>query len=105
MATGEKVYYGVATPSDSDVFDYTVFHRIKDVVSERHTSTTEHFRVAVVRECLIEDGDLDKIVAAVLTVPKVKRSDVDVEYDYARRSNGIVLESASVIFTIPRKGR
>lgn len=102
-AAGETVYYGKALPGDGDIWDYTVFHRAKNSKNKTKTSKTEYFRVAVVREGFITDEDIDKVEEAVLSVDGVKGTEDDVYFDYARRSNGVVAEVASMMFYVPRK--
>lgn len=104
-AVGEAAYYGLARPKDGDRWNYTVFHRVKDTKSSTKTSQTEYFRVAIVREVFVPDEDIEKVADAVLTVAHVKPTDIDTEYEYAIRSNGQVVESASVMFCMPGKKR
>lgn len=104
-AVGETAYYGRARPNDGDRWDYTVFHRVKDAKGDTKTSQTEYFRVAIVREGYVSDEDVEKVADAVLSVPRVKQTGIETEYEYAIRTNGQVVESASIMFCVPGKRR
>lgn len=102
-AAGETVYYGMAQPGDGQPWNYTVFNRLSDARDRTRTSETEHFRIAVVREELIADEDVDKVREAVKSIRGVKDVGEGVSYQYMRQTNGIVTEVAEMRFSIPRK--
>lgn len=105
--TDTHVYYGVVDRDDvrkNDVWDYTVFNRVRLKKSANRTSTGDLFDVHIIRENFIPDGLADEVIRNVTEINGVRETDEDCTYDYVQKPNtNIVVEMLTLHFVRARK--
>lgn len=87
-----------------DIWDYTVFNRVKLKNSANKTSYVDAFEVHIVREEYIPEGiDVD-VIEKLTALPGVKLGAEDGVYDYTMKpGTNTVVEMLTLTFTRSRK--
>ena len=100
-----NVFYGaVDNEMRETVWDYTVFNRKVLKPSTNRTGYTDVFSVHIVRENFIPEGLEETVIELMLSIPGMKLSPNDGEYDYVTKpGTNTVVEMFSIDFMKPRK--
>lgn len=104
-AFGMTVYYGMAEMVDGAAqWSYIVFNRDTLAWSENRTGYTDYIRVAIVQDAYIEDGLAEQIVAAMESIPGIRRASGPGQYEYTRKpKTDAVVEMLVIPFIRARK--
>lgn len=100
-----KVFYGkVDEKAISEDWNYIVFMRKRLSFDAQKNSFSDRFVIAVIRENFIPDGLENDIIEAMRTIPGVKLSSTDGEYNYVQKPNtNTVIEILTLEFVRARK--
>lgn len=101
----QNVFYGaVHSRMKETLWDYTVFNRKTLKPSTNRTGYTDVFSVHIVRENFIPEGLEESVIELLLSIPGMKLSQNDGEYDYVTKpGTNIVVEMFSIDFMRARK--
>ena len=100
-----KVFYGKVDEKEiGNEWNYTVFMRKKLSFDAQKNSFSDRFVVAVIRENFIPDGLENDVIEAMRTIPGMKVSSTDGEYNYVQKPNtNTVVEILTLEFVRARK--
>jgi hypothetical protein len=100
-----KVFYGKVDEKEvGNEWNYIVFMRKKLSFDTQKNSFTDRFVVAVIRENFIPEGLENDIIDAMRTIPGVKVSGTDGDYNYVQKPNtNTVVEILTLEFVRARK--
>lgn len=101
----DVVYYGSADEADKlTLWNYIVFFRDTTKRGANNTGFTDYFTVGIVQENWVPDELIDAAIAKLETLPGVKLSSADIDYNYTRKpGTSAVVEVASMTFCRARK--
>lgn len=100
-----EVYYGMAPEyKGGELWNYIVFNRSTLQSSQNKTGLSDYFRVAIVKENYIPEGEPEKVIEALTSIPGMRLTSTPGEYEYARKtSTGAVVEMLVLEFVKARK--
>lgn len=105
LGIDSKVFYGKVDEKEiENDWNYIVFMRKKLSFDAQKNSFSDKFIVAVIRENFIPDGLENDVIEAMRTIPGVKLSSADGEYNYVQKPNtNTVVEILTLEFVRARK--
>lgn len=101
-----NVFYGaVDNTMNETMWDYIVFNRTRRKDSANRTGCSHYFSVHIIRENYVPEELEESVIAKMLEIAGMKRTDEDAVYTYVVKPNtNVVVEMLSINFVRPKKG-
>lgn len=100
-----NVFYGIVdNKMMNTLWNYIVFNRNAIKIKDSKTGFTDVYSVTLVRENFIPDGEIDKMIQAITSIPGMRIAGSDGVFNYTEKpGSNTVIELFTIDFVKPRK--